>query len=100
MLKRILLYLILFSCLLSKDGISYAFDLLKNKEDVSMLNDVEMEDSMEEEGSPEDWLNHALPLTLVPQLEIPNLNKTSFPERNESKLNVLLELVIPPPRIA
>ena len=91
----------LFTCLLSKDGIAYTFDLLKEKVNTSsMVNDIEMEDSREEEGSPEDWWNHTIPLTLVPQLEIPNLHKTSFPERNESKLNVLLELVIPPPRMA
>jgi hypothetical protein len=80
MFKRILLYFMLFTCLLTKDGISYAFDLLKE--------------------TAEDWWNHGALDNLVLNVQIPNLQKTSFPERNESELNVLLEQVSPPPRMA
>ena len=90
----------LFTCLLTKDGISYAFDLLKETAEMSMLNSGEWEDTMEEEGSPEDWWNHGALDNLVLNVQIPNLKKTSFPERNESELNVLLEQIIPPPRMA
>ncbi len=90
----------LFVCLLTKDGISYAFDVLKEKVEISSLNDIEMEDSMEEEGSTEDWLNHASLVNLVPKLLIEISNKNSFPDRNEAELQVLLELVSPPPRMA
>jgi hypothetical protein len=100
MFTRILLYFMLFTCLLTKDGISYAFDLLKEKAEISMFTDVEWEDVKEEEGTPEDWWNHGALDNLVLQIQIPNLKKTSFPERNESELNVLLELVSPPPRMA
>ena len=100
MLRRILLYFMLFCCLLTKDGLSYAFDFLKQTTDISMLTDFALEDSLEEEGAPEDWLDHAGPINVNLQLQIPNLKKTSFPERNESELNVLLELVSPPPRQA
>ncbi len=100
MLRRILLYFMLFTCLLTKDGISYAFDLLKEKAVIAMFTDVEWEDVKEEEGTPEDWWNHGALDNLVVQVQIPNLNKTSFPERNESELSVLLEQVSPPPRMA
>lgn len=99
-MRRILLYFMLFCCLLTKDGLSYAFDFLKQTVDISILADFECEDSLEEEGSPEDWFNHGAPIQVVHQLQIPNLNKTSFPVRNESELNVLLEQVSPPPRMA
>ncbi len=100
MCRAILIYLLLFFCLLTKDGISYAFDVLKENVELSTLNDVEMEDSMEEEGSTEDWLNHASLVNLVPKLLIEISNKNSFPDRNEAELQVLLELVSPPPRMA
>jgi hypothetical protein len=100
MLRRILLYFMLFCCLLTKDGLSYAFDVLKKTVDVSVLSDPPCEDTLEEEGAPEDWLTHAALLNVNLQLQIPNLKKTSFPERNESELNVLLEQVSPPPRLA
>lgn len=99
-MRRILLYFMLFCCLLTKDGLSYAFDFLKQTTDVSVLSDPLCEDTLEEEGAPEDWLTHAAPINVNLQLQIPNLKKTSFPERNESELNVLLELVSPPPRMA
>jgi hypothetical protein len=99
MFKRILLYFMLFTCLLTKDGISCAFDLLKETAEISMFTDVEWEDAKEEEGSPEDWWNHGALDNLVLNVQIPNLKKTSFPERNESELNVLLEQVSPPPRL-
>jgi hypothetical protein len=100
MCREILIYSLLFVCLLTKDGISYAFDVLKEKVEISSLNDIEMEDSMEEEGSTEDWLNHASLVNLVPKLLIEISNKNSFPDRNEAELQVLLELVSPPPRMA
>jgi len=99
MCKRILLYFMLFTCLLTKDGISYAFDLLKETAEITMFTDVEWEDAKEEEGTPEDWWNHDALISLVLQVQIPNLHKASFPERNESELNVLLEQVSPPPRL-
>ena len=89
----------LFCCLLTKDGLSYAFDVLKKTVDVSVLSDPPCEDSLEEEGVPEDWCNHAASINVVHPLQIPNPQKTSFPERNESELNVLLEQVSPPPRM-
>ncbi len=100
MFTRILLYFMLITCLLTKDGISFAFDLLKEKVEISMFTDVEWEDAKEEEGTPEDWWDHGALNNLVLQVQIPNLKMTSFPERNESELNVLLELVSPPPRMA
>ncbi len=100
MVKRIFLYFMLFVCLLTKDGISYAFDKLKENSEISFLNNVEWEDSAEEEGSTEDWLNHSSFVDLVPQKPFEKLVNPSFPDRNVSKLQVLLELVSPPPRIA
>ncbi len=100
MVKRIFLYFMFCSCLLTKDGISYAFDKLKENSEISLLTNMEWEDSAEEEGSSEDWLNHSSIIDLVPQIAIEKLINTSFPERNESELNVLLEQVSPPPRMA
>lgn len=88
-----------FACLLTKDGISYAFDKLKENSEISLLTNMEWEDSAEEEGSTEDWLNPSF-MDLVPQMLVEKLINTSFPERNESELNVLLEQVSPPPRMA
>jgi hypothetical protein len=98
MFTRISLYFMLFTCLLTKDGISLAFDLLKEKVEISMFTDVEWEDAKEEEGTPEDWWDQVTSVNVV--THIPNLQKDSFPERNESELNVLLEQVSPPPRMA
>jgi hypothetical protein len=100
MFTRMLLNFMLITCLLTKDGISYGFDLLKEKAEISMFTDVEWEDAKEEEGTPEDWLNYGELDNLVLPVQIPNLKQTSFPERNESELNVLLEQVSPPPRMA
>ena len=99
MVKRIFLYFMFFTCLLTKDGISYAFDKLKEHSEISLLTNMEWEDSAEEEGSTEDWLNPSF-MDLVPQMLVEKLINTSFPERNESELNVLLEQVSPPPRMA
>lgn len=99
MLRRFLLYFMLFCCLLTKDGLSYAFDVLKKTVDVSVLSDPPCEDSMEEERVPEDWWNHGALDNLVLYVQIPNPQRTSFPMRNESELNVLLEQVSPPPRM-
>ena len=98
-MRRIVLYFMLFCCLLTKDGLSYAFEVLKKTVDVSVLSDPPCEDTLEEEGVPEDWWNHGASINVVLSLQIPNLKKTSFPERNESELNVLLEQVSPPPRL-
>ncbi len=100
MVKRIFLYFMCVVCLLSKDGITYAFDKLKENSEISLLNQVEWEDSAEEEGSAEDWLNHSPLIDLVLQKPMEKLVNPSFPDRNESELNVLLEQVSPPPRMA
>lgn len=100
MFNRILLYFMLFTCLLTKDGISFAFDKLKQTMEFSVWSDNACEDSMEEEGSTEDWVSHHADL----QIDLPHPNELkltiAFPERNESRLQVLLEQVSPPPRMA
>ena len=99
MLKGILIYLMLFVCLLTKDGVSYVFDVLNENVGISINNDVSWEDSMEEEST-EDWLNNVSSSNIVPHAAIEKSIKTTFSERNESELNVLLEQVSPPPRMA
>lgn len=100
MIQRILLYFMLFVCLLTKDGISFAFDFLKERVEMTILNDITWEDSMEEEGEPEDWLDDASVVHVMPQIYFNKSTKTAFPERNEARLHVLLEQISPPPRMA
>jgi hypothetical protein len=101
MFNRILLYFMLFFCLLTKDGISYAFDQLLESDEISLQMDGSLEDSLEEEESVEDWWNHALSTADPLQRIVIELNaKACFKDKQESLLNVHLEQVGPPPRMA
>lgn len=98
-MRVIVIYFLFVFCLLMKDGFSLAINDFLEKSETAISQELALEDSAEEEA-PEDCFNHALLLNVVLQVQIPNPQKTSFPERNESELNVLLEQVSPPPRMA
>lgn len=98
-MRVIVIYFLFVFCLLMKDRFSLAIDDFREKGETAISQELALEDSVEE-GAPEDCMNHAVLINAVPQLQIPNPQKTSFPERNESELNVLLEQIIPPPRMA
>ena len=93
------IYFLFLFCLLMKDGFSLAIDDFRKKGETAISQELALEDSVEE-GAPEDCMNHAVFINVLPQLQIPNPQKTCFPERNESELNVLLEQISPPPRMA
>jgi hypothetical protein len=100
MFNRILLYFMLFTCLLTKDGISFAFDQLQESDEISLRLDGSMEDSLEEE-SPEDWWNHTLSnADALHRIAIELNTKACFKDKQETLLNVHLEQVGPPPRMA
>lgn len=98
-MRVIVIYFLFVFCLLMKDGFSLAINDFREKSETAISQELALEDSAEE-GAPEDCLNHAFLLNVVSQVQIPNPQKTSFSERNESELNVLLEQIIPPPRMA
>ena len=98
MLRGILVYFLLVFCLLTKDGLSLALDMLREKSSISV--EMSFEDSLEEDGSDDFFAFEDFGLQL-------NQNHTdSFADRSihdyysQSALNVLLEQVSPPPRIA
>jgi hypothetical protein len=101
MFKRILLYFMFFICLLTKEEIALAIDFVQGAADIAMHCEVPVEDVFEGEDAPEDWWNHAPVSTHILPHPMVNLGgKVSFPSRNESILNVLIEQTSPPPRIA
>lgn len=100
MVKGILIYFLLVVCLLTKNGISLAFDVWREQVELSSLSDVEMEDTLDEEGSTEDWFNLDSHVNFVPKIPFEKSRKNSFLNRNEAELLVFLEQVSPPPRMS
>lgn len=99
--KGILLYFMLLTCLITHDGISLAFNALRDSTETSCLSSFSFEDSMEEENASEDfWDQMDTSLEAQSSVLVEIISKVYYGYRNQSVSQVFLEQVSPPPRIA
>lgn len=98
MLRGIVVYFLLLFSLLTKDGLSLAFDVLCEKSSISV--EMSFQDTLEEDGSDDFFASEDF------GIQLNQSHNDSFAERlisdyySETALNVLLEQVSPPPRMA
>jgi len=98
MVRGIIIYFLLVFCLLTKDGISLAFDVLVEKNPISL--EMNFEDSFEEDGCNDFFANEDFGLDLD-QNNIDGFTDKSINDQYKlSTLHVLLEQDSPPPRTA
>ncbi len=98
MVRGIIVYFLLVFCLLTKDGISLAFDVLVEKNPISL--EMNFEDSFEEDGCNDFFANEDFGLDLD-QNNIDGFTDKSINDQYKlSTLHVLLEQESPPPRTA
>ena len=98
MLRGIVCYFLLVFCLLTKDGISLAFDVLVEKNPISL--EMNFEDTFEEDGCNDIFANEDFGLDLD-QNNIDGFADKSINDQYKlSTLHVLLEQESPPPRMA
>ena len=97
MVQGIVVYFLLVFCLLTKDGLSFALNVLDEKSSVSL--EMNFEGSMEEDESEDLWheinLGSGLSLLLALKKE-----KSKIGYTNSFLLLVHLEHVGPPPKYA
>jgi len=98
MVRGIIVYFLLVFCLLTKDGISLAFDVLVEKNPISL--EMNFEDSFEEDGCNDFFANEDFGLDLD-QNNIDGFADKSINDQYKlSTLHLLLEQESPPPRTA
>jgi hypothetical protein len=98
MVKGIIVYFLLVFCLLTKDGLTLAFNILNEKSTISL--EMNFEDSMEEDGTDEFFASDDFGLDLD-QNNIDGFADKSINDQYKlSTLHVLLEQESPPPRTA
>jgi hypothetical protein len=98
MVRVIVVYFLLVFCLLTKDGISLAFDVLVEKNTISL--EMNFEDSFEEDGCNDFFANEDFGSDLD-QNNIDGFADKSINDQYKlSTLHVLLEQESPPPRTA
>lgn len=98
MLKGIVVYFLFLFCLLTKDGISLALDVIQEKGNITC--EMNLEDSFEEDSSDDFFASEDFGLVLDQNPHDGFIDKSIDDQYQKSVLNVLLEQVIPPPRIA
>ncbi|MHA8092171.1 hypothetical protein V7S78_06590 [Aquirufa regiilacus] len=98
MLKGIVVYFLFLFCLLTKDGISLALDVIREKGNIAC--EMNLEDSFEEESSDDFFAGEDFGLALSQNPQDGFIDKSIDDQYQKSMLNVLLEQVSPPPRIA
>jgi hypothetical protein len=98
MLRGIVCYFLLVFCLLTKDGISLAFDVLVEKNTISL--EMNFEDSFEEDGCNDFFANEDFGLDLDQNNIDGFADKSINDQYKQSTLHVLLEQESPPPRTA
>jgi hypothetical protein len=97
MVRGIFVYFLLVFCLLTKDGLSFALNVLDEKSSVYL--EMNFEGSMEEDESEDLWheINLGSGLSLLPALK---KEKSKIGYTNSFLLLVHLEHVGPPPKYA
>ena len=99
-MRGIFIYFLFVFCLLLKDGVSLAMDQLREKEEMATSQELALEESMEEDV-PDDFFASDESALVIDQIKIGRFfSPRDLPPTSESELNVLLELVSPPPRMA
>ena len=98
MVKGIIVYFLLVFCLLTKDGISLAFDVLVEKNTISL--EMNFEDSFEEDGCNDFFANEDFGSDLDQNNIDGFADKSINDQYKQSTLHVLLEQESPPPRTA
>jgi hypothetical protein len=101
MLKGIIIYFLLVICLLSKDGINFCIDSYRDAKALACQVDISLEDNLEEEDVTEDlWHFASSGLENLPKFSVLPGNNSIVASPEAALLNVLLEQVSPPPRMA
>lgn len=98
MLKGIVIYFVFLFCLLTKDGISLALDVIREKGNIAC--EMNLEDTFEEDSSDDFFASEDFGVALNQNLQDGFIDKFIDDQYQKSVLNVLLEQVSPPPRIA
>ena len=89
---------LLVFCLLTKDGLSLALDVLNEKSTISF--EMNFEDSMEEDGTDEFFASDDFSLDLTRNNFDGFIDKSINDQYKLFSLHVLLEKESPPPRMA
>ncbi len=97
-MKGLVIYFLFLFCLLTKDGVTLALDVLREKSTIAM--EMNMEDSLEEDGLDDFFASENLGLDLNQNPKVGFADNLINDQYQKSALNVLLEQVSPPPRIA
>jgi len=98
MLRGIVVYFLLLFCLLTKDGLSLAIDVLCEKSSISA--EMSFQDTLEEDGSDDFFASEDFGLQLNQNPNDGFAERSISDHYSEFPLNVLLEQVSPPPRMA
>ena len=98
MLKGIVVYFLFLFCLLTKDGVSLAINVIREKGTIAC--EMNLEDTVEEDSSNDFFASEDFGLEINQILQGGFIDKSIDDQYQKSMLNVLLEQVSPPPRIA
>ena len=98
MVRGFVVYFLLVFCLLTKDGLTLAFNILNEKSTISL--EMNFEDSLEEDGTDEFFASDDFGLDLNQNNFDGFTDKSINDQYKQSSLHVLLEQESPPPRMA
>ena len=98
MVRGFVVYLLLVFCLLTKDGLTLAFNILNEKSTISL--EMNFEDSLEEDGTDEFFACDDFGLDVNQNNFDGFTDKSINDQYKQSSLHVLLEKESPPPRMA
>jgi hypothetical protein len=98
MVRGFVVYFLLVFCLLTKDGLTLAFNILNEKSTISL--EMNFEDSMEEDGTDEFFASDDFGLNVNQNIFDGFTDKLINDQYKQSSLHVLLEKESPPPRMA
>ena len=98
MVRGFVVYFLLVFCLLTKDGLTLAFNILNEKSTISL--EMNFEDSLEEDGTDEIFASDDFGLDVNQNNFDGFTDKSINDQYKQSSLHVLLEQESPPPRMA
>ena len=98
MVRGFVVYFLLVFCLLTKDGLTLAFNTLNEKSTISL--EMNFEDSLEEDGTDEFFASDDFGLDVNQNNYDGFTDKSINDQYKQSSLHVLLEQESPPPRMA
>ena len=98
MVRGFVVYFLLVFCLLTKDGLTLAFNILNEKSTISL--EMNFEDSLEEDGTDEFFASDDFGLDVNQNKFDGFTDKSINDQYKQSSLHVLLEQESPPPRMA